>query len=152
MVSGKSFLRVAGALPVLLVACSLQAESAAPDPQATAERLRGSWRAEISDSQTLLLEFEGESVGMKIEAAGSATPVWTGKFVIAAEHADCHMDWVQLKAGERAIPDNRCLFRLAGDTLLVIGGGPTTRPAHFFSGPGSEPKALIFTRESPAKP
>ena len=152
MLSGKSFLRVAGTLPVLLVACSLQAESAAPDPRATAERLRGSWRAEISDSQALLLEFQGESVGMKVEAAGSATHVWTGKFVIPAEDADCHMDWVQLKGGGRAIPDNRCLFRLAGDTLLVIGGGPATRPTHFFSGPGSEPKALIFTRVGPAKP
>ena len=152
MISGKSFLRVAAALPVLLVACCLQAESAAPDPRATAERLRGSWRAEISESQALLLKFERESVAMTVEAAGSATTVWMGKFVIPAEHADCHMDWVQLKRGGRAIPDNQCLFRLAGDTLLVIGGGPTKRPTHFFSGPGSEPKALIFMREGSAKP
>ncbi len=113
------------------------------------EALRGKWRAEISATQSVLLEFLGDSIEMKIETAGSAPLVMTANVVVPKEHSDQHLDWIQVKSGERPLPDNKCLYKLSGDTLLLIGGGPKERPAQFYSGPGGEPKAFILTRVEP---
>ena len=138
-------------LTVCLATSFLPAESSQPVARPPAESLRGTWRAEIADSQALLLEFQGEAVVMTVEAQGKFNPVWSGKFTVPAEDPDNHMDWIELKAGGRSIPDNKCLYRLIGDTLLVIGGGPGSRPTHFYSGPGSEPKTLVFARVQPVR-
>jgi hypothetical protein len=100
------------------------------------EALVGSWRADIADGQAVLLEVRGATVEMKVESNGAATSVWAGKLSFPKENADRHFDWVEIKAGDRALPDNKCLYKLSGDTLLVIGGGPSERPTKLLSGPG----------------
>lgn len=115
-----------------------------------ADRLAGAWRAELSDTQALVLHFQGATVEMQSEAEGKTSPIWKGKFVIPEEQSDRHMDWTELQAGGRALPDNQCLYRLSGETLLIIGGGPKNRPTRFYTGPGPEPRTLIFTRIKPA--
>lgn len=111
-----------------------------------AERLSGSWRAELAESQALLLLIRVDEVEMKVDSGGVETSLWTAKLVIPKEHSEKHMDWVDVTQGGRALPDNKLLYRLTGNTLLVIGGGPKERPARFYSGPGGEPKTLVFTR------
>ena len=108
--------------------------------------LAGSWRADITDGQAVLLEVRGTAVEMKVEANGVATSLWVGKLSFPKENADRHVDWVEIKAGDRTMPDNKCLYRLSGDSLLVIGGGPIDRPTKFLSGPGAGARTLVFTR------
>lgn len=76
-------------------------------------------------------------------------------FGLTADRPKEFMDWTELRSETTKFPDNQCLYRLRGDTLVIIGGGPDQRPARFFSGPGAEPKALMFTRvrgNEPAEP
>ena len=125
----------------------LGAQEKKPSPRML---LLGKWRADISATQSITLEFREDIVEMKIEAGGAVNGIITATAVLPEEHADRHMDWVGMRAGERALPDNKILYKIVGDTMLLIGGGPKDRPASFYSGPGSEPKAFILTR-IPAK-
>src|SRR3954471_1808275 len=65
------------------------------------DALAGSWRADLSDGQAVLLEVSGDGVEMKTEAKGVATLVWAGKLSFPNENADRHFDWVEIKAGGR---------------------------------------------------
>lgn len=134
-------------VPMLFVPSST---SAADKPQPN-PALNGSWQADLSDSQSLLLRIEQDQIELKINIDGKQSLVWVGKIALSKEHPDKHMDWTNLKSGEASFPDNRCLFKLAENTLLVIGGGPTDRPTRFYSGPGSEPRTLVFLRVAPSK-
>lgn len=113
-----------------------------------AEALSGTWRADISDQYGLLLTIRNEAIEMSLDRNGAVTRLWSGRLVIPTEHSDRHMDWTGMRAGtdNRALEDNKCLYRLSGDTLLVIGGGVKERPTRFYSGPGEEPRTLVFTR------
>ena len=110
------------------------------------EALIGSWRADLSDNQAVLLEVRGTTVEMKVEKNATTTSVWVGKLSFPKENADRHFDWVEIKAGDRTLPDNKCLYKLSGEALLVIGGGPSERPTKFLSGPGDGARTLVFTR------
>ena len=66
------------------------------------EALAGSWRADITDYQAVLLEVRGTTVEMKVEANGALASLWVGKLSFPKEHADRHFDWVEIKAGDRA--------------------------------------------------
>lgn len=129
--------RLAAVCLVALAAQPAPAQEKAPAP------LAGTWRAELSDGRAMVLAFRGDAVSMAADAAGAVTPLWAGT---ARFPADGHVDWVGLTAGGRPVPDNKCLYRVAGDTLLVIGGGPADRPTRFLTGPGPGPTTLVFTR------
>lgn len=136
----------------LAILCGLSTwpmNAAEPAPKPPNAALNGLWRAEISDSHAFLLRIEGAAIDMRVEAGPLQTTLWNGTLVVSEEHPDQHMDWTNLKSGTRVVADNRCLFRLAGDTLLVIGGGPKDRPKRFYTGPGSEPRTLVFSRVLP---
>jgi hypothetical protein len=135
-------------MALIAIFCSelpVAAQQKKPSPEAA---IAGTWRAEVSDAHSLLLDIRGSSVELKLVADGAVTSLWAGKLSFPKEHSDRHFDWVEIKAGDRALPDNKCLYRLAGDTLLVIGGGSAERPTRFVSGPGAEPRTLIFTRSA----
>jgi hypothetical protein len=110
------------------------------------EALSGTWKADISDAHALVLTVGKEKVEMGLESGGAVTPLWAGMITFPDGEAARHFDWVGLKQGGTALPDNKCLYRLAGDTLLVIGGGPKARPTRFLTGPGDGPRTLVFTR------
>ena len=73
-------------------------------------------------------------------------PLWAGRLVISAEQPDKHLDWIERKSKSGALPNNQCLYRCIGDTLLLIGDGPDSRPTQFLSGAGKSPKTIVFTR------
>ena len=108
--------------------------------------LNGTWRADVSDSQMIILSIQNSKIEMTAVSGGKKLPSWTGKMSISKDSPNQHMDWVELQSGSTKLPDNKCLFRLRGDTLLVIGGGPNQRPTRFDSGPGNDPKTLVFLR------
>jgi hypothetical protein len=113
--------------------------------------LEGTWQASVSDSQLLVLTIENSRIELTAEINGTKEPSWTGKMSISKDSPKQHMDLIELSCGEKKLPDNKCLFRLRGDTLLIIGGGPNKRPSRFDSGPGSDPKTLVFFRVDSAK-
>ena len=45
------------------------------------------------------------------------------------------------------LSDNKCLYRCIGDTLLLIGDGPDSRPTKFLSGAGQAHRTIVFTRD-----
>ena len=113
---------------------------------AASETLEGTWRADVADSQSIILSIKGSAIEMSAVTGEKRVPIWTGKLSISKDEPNQHMDWIELKAGNTKVPDNKCLFRLRGDVLLVVGGGPNQRPTRFYSGPGAEPKTLLFIR------
>ena len=110
------------------------------------QRLAGSWEAHLSAKQSIVMKIVGERIMLFAVANGQEQPRWTAKLVISTTEPTRHMDWQRRTSINGPLPDNQCLYRLAGDTLLLIGGGPDRRPDRFFSGQGKEPKTLVFTR------
>ena len=127
----------------LVLSCSNFAFADNREPP-TDSVLNGKWRADVSGSQMIVLTISGTKIEMSALSEGKKLPSWTGKFIISSPNQ--HMDWVELESGNTKLPDNKCLFRLSGDVLLVIGGGPNQRPTRFYSGPGTDPKTLVFLR------
>ena len=115
-------------------------------PTTTENTLDGTWRADVSDSQLIILSIKGSRIEMSAVAGEKQLPRWIGKLNISKDEPNQYMDWVELRSGDTKLPDNKCLFQLRGDVLLVIGGGPNQRPTRFFSGPGGDPKTLVFLR------
>lgn len=134
------------AVATLCSSLPVSALAQAKEPSLAA-KLAGNWRAEISESQAVLLVIRGNELEMQVDAGGAIMPAWKAKLVISKEEPDKHMDWVEVASGKRSLPDNKVLYQLAGNALLVIGGGPKDRPTRFYSGPGGEPRTLIFIRQ-----
>ena len=99
----------------------------------------------------IILSIRDSKIEMSAVSGGKELPSWTGKLNISKDSPNQHMDWVELESGNTKLPDNKCLFRLRGDVLLVIGGGPNQRPTRFYSGAGSDPRTLVFLRIDPKK-
>lgn len=119
--------------------------AAEPKPSVPPAGLYGEWHADLAEGQSLVLQLQEKKVEMALRRGEDTAPLWSGELQFAAERSDQFMDWVRISAGDRRLPDNKCLYRLRGDTLLVVGGGEV-RPSRFYSGPGAEPKVLVFTR------
>ena len=132
----------------LVLSCSNFAFADNREPT-TDSVLDGKWRADVSGSQMIVLTISGTKIEMSAVSGGKKLPSQTGKLNISKDSPNQHMDWVELESGNTKLPDNKCLFRLRGDVLLVIGGGPNHRPTRFYSGPGSDPRTLVFVRIDP---
>ncbi len=117
----------------------------------TKDTLEGTWQADVSETQTIILSIKGHHLEMSAVAGEKRLPVWVGKLSISKDEPNQHMDWVELRSGNTRLPDNKCLFRRRDYVLLVIGGGPNQRPTKFFSGSGGDPKTLVFLRTAPKK-
>ena len=134
----------------LVIAC--HAVALADDRETTVrDTLDGTWQADVSESQLIILSIKGSNIEMSAVAGEKRLPVWVGKLNISKDQPNQHMDWVELRSENTKLPDNKCLFRLRDDVLLVIGGGPNQRPTKFFSGSGGDPKTLVFIRTAPKK-
>ena len=130
---------------VLVLAC--HGFALADDQKSITENtLDGTWRADVSNSQTIILSIKDSRIEMSAVAGEKQLPRWVGKLNVSEDEPNQHMDWVELRSGNTKLPNNKCLFQLRGDVLLVIGGGPNQRPTRFFSGPGGDPKTLVFLR------
>jgi hypothetical protein len=138
-------------LSLVAVAAVSTIGTAAPDAAKVGpvDLVRGSWRADISDAQALILQLDKDLVELKLESDGKLATLQTGKLSFPKEHPERRFDWTELKAGANPVPDNLCLYRVSGDTLLVIGGGGKARPTRFYTGAGGEPRTLVFTRIQP---
>jgi hypothetical protein len=142
-------MRVLRCTSIVLV-LTIQTFALADDRKRTDDdTLNGTWRADVTETQSILLSIKDSRIEMSAVAGENRVPIWVGKLIISEDEPRQHMDWVNLKSGDSRAPDNKCLFRLRGDVLLVIGGGPDQRPTHFYSGPGAEPKTLLFIRIDP---
>ncbi|MFO1043073.1 MAG: hypothetical protein U0941_14880 [Planctomycetaceae bacterium] len=115
------------------------------------DALDGTWQADVTDTQAIFLSIKGTDIEMSAAAGEKRLPVWIGKLIISKDEPSQYMDWVELRSGDTKLPDNKCLYRLRGDVLLVIGGGPIHRPTKFFSSSGGDPKTLVFIRTIPEK-
>lgn len=136
----------------IVLILSFCAISLADDKMLTAdEALDGTWRADVSNSQTIIVSIKNSRIEMSAVSEEKRLPIWVGKLNISKDEPNHHMDWVELRVGNTKLPDNKCLYQLRGDVLLVIGGGPNQRPTRFLSGPGSDPKTLVFLRMTPEK-
>lgn len=113
------------------------------------QALDGTWQVDVSETQAIQLSIRGADIAMTAVVGEERLPIWVGKLRRSNDELHQHMDWIELRSGDARLPDNKCLFRLRGDVLLVIGGGPDKRPTKFLSGPGSDPKTLVFIRKSP---
>lgn len=135
---------------VLVLACPTLA--LADDREAkTEEALDGTWQADVSETQLIILSIKGSDIEMSAVNGEMRLPVWVGKLRVAEDEPNHHMDWFELRSENTKLPDNKCLFRLRDDVLLVIGGGPDKRPTKFLSGSGGDPKTLVFIRTTPKK-
>ena len=141
-----SFVRFTGV--VLVIACVAIALADEPESRIT-EALNGTWQADVSDTQTIILRIKDSHMEMSARTGDTLLPAWTGKMRLSEHEPTNQMDWVELRSGATRLPDNKCLFRLRDDVLLIIGGGPDKRPTKFLSGSGSDPKTLVFIRSSP---
>jgi hypothetical protein len=133
---------------VLVLACPTLALADEREAKAQ-ETLDGTWQVDVSDTQVFVLSIKGSDIELSTVTGEKLLPVWVGKLSVSGDERNQHMDWVQLRSGNTRLPDNKCLFRLRGDVLLVIGGGPNKRPTKFLSGSGSDPKTLVFIRTKP---
>ena len=106
-----------------MLAC--HAFALADDRKPTTENtLDGNWRADVSDSQSIILSIKDSRIEMAAVSGEKQLPRWVGKLNISKDEPNQHMDWVELRSGNTKLPDNKCLYRLRDDVLLVIGGGP----------------------------
>lgn len=138
-------------LIVVGLACRIPAfatDAHAPPKLPPLVTLNGTWRADVSDSQAVVLKINDNRIEMTAIIEDRAGLMWSGRLRISPAKPNRHMDWVELKSGNSKLPDNKCLYRLRGDTLLVIGGGPDQRPTRFLSGAGTSPKTLVFIRDT----
>lgn len=132
---------------ILLLTLVSRFAAGADVPNAEPNRsLDGTWRADAAETLALELSIKDHRIEMAVLNAGNRLPGWVGRVEFSKDEPTRQMDWVELRAGETMLPDNKCLFELQGNLLLVIGGGPNQRPTRFFSGPGGEPKTLVFRR------
>ena len=141
-----SFLRFTGV--VLVFACVAIALADEPKSRIT-EALNGTWQADVSDTQTIILRIKDSHIEMSARTGDTQLPAWTGTMRLSEHEPNNQMDCVELRSGATRLPDNKCLFRLRDDVLLIIGGGPDKRPTKFLSGSGCDPKTLVFIRSSP---
>lgn len=131
-------------IPVLCLGCS---KAAPPDKKlAPIDALRGTWRAKNSATQTVEIVFTEEEMEMTIDRGRAASLTTLATISFPKEHPEEQMDWTDVMAGNRKLPDSKCLYQITGDQLLLISGGRRDRPTDFYSGSGSEPKTLILTR------
>ncbi len=136
----------------MLVMLACHAVALADDRGESAkDPLDGTWQADVSDTQAIFLKIKGTNIEMSAVTGEQRLPVWIGKLSISKDEPLQHMDWVELRSGNTKLPDNKCLYRLRDDVLLVIGGGPIQRPSKFFSSSGGDPKTLVFIRTMPEK-
>lgn len=108
--------------------------------------LEGSWEAHMTASVSILMEIDGDQIKLFTVRDGQKSHSWNGKLAVSKSDPERHLDWKDRVSINGNLPDNQCLYRLLGDTLLIIGGGPDSRPDQFLSGHGNEPKTMIFTR------
>jgi len=119
---------------------------AAPEQAAPIQKLEGLWQADTKEGEAILLRIMASRIEMLLDRQGEQTSLWIGKVQLTPDKPERHMNWTELKAGDRKLPDNRCLYRCRDDVLLVIGGGPDQRPTRFFTGGGGDPQTIVFTR------
>jgi len=133
-----------------LLLVSVVALASSGQQQLTAEqcqkRLAGKWEADLTPNQTIVMEIKGDTVKLFRIVNGNHSLAWTAKLLVSKAIPENHFDWKKRTSVNGPLPDNQCLYRLVGDTLLLIGGGPDRRPSKFLSGHGDEPKTIIFTR------
>lgn len=115
-------------------------------PDQCQERLEGSWEAHLSAKLSVVMEIEDENIKLYTIRDQKRSLAWTAKLVISKAVPTHHLDWRDRVSKNGPLPDNQCLYRLTGDTLLLIGGGPDRRPEKFLTGHGNEPKTMVFTR------
>ncbi len=143
-----SFFRFA--IIVLVLACHTIALASNQDDNSR-DALEGTWQADVSDAKTIFLSIKGAHIEMSAIDGEKRLPVWVGKLSFPKDEPNQHMDWVELRSGNTKLPDNKCLYRLRDDVLLVMGGGAIQRPSKFLSGSGGDPKTLVFIRITPGK-
>ena len=115
-------------------------------PKQCQERLAGTWEAHLTPQLSIHMVIEGDNIALYSVDNNGKSLAWSGKVLVEESAPMRHLDWKQRTSTNGPLPDNQCLYRIAGETLLLIGGGPDQRPTKFLSGHGNEPKTLVFTR------
>ncbi|MEM9368508.1 MAG: hypothetical protein AAGD07_21140 [Planctomycetota bacterium] len=115
-------------------------------PRQCQERLEGRWEAHLAARLSIIMEIEGNAIQLFTIRDKQHSLAWKGKLAVSETIPSDHLDWTDRVSAKGRLPDNQCLYRLVGDTLLLIGGGPDHRPERFLSGQGNEPKTIVFTR------
>ena len=133
-------------LLIASIVCATSLPAGQPNAEDCRARLAGTWRCNIVAAETIEMTIDADKIELAVVANGKKSVAWAGKLVLSETVPESHFDWRQRISANGPLDDNQCLYRLLGNTLLVIGGGPSERPTQFLSGNGDSPKTLIFTR------
>lgn len=128
------------------VLCATSLPKTEPNAADCQALLAGVWHCNVVDAETIEMTISENRLKLAVIVDGRKKEAWTGTMVVSDKEPERHLDWKNRLSVNGAIPDNQCLYRLVGNTLLLIGGGPNDRPMRFLSGEGTSPKTLIFTR------
>ena len=108
-------------------------------------KLSGRWVCHLEPELTWILSIDGTDVSLAIEADQKRAEAWAGRLKFSSSDPDKHFDWTDRRSVAGIWPDEKCLYRCTGDTLLII-RSKDDRPTRFLSGEGFAPKTLVFTR------
>ena len=109
------------------------------------EGLNGQWACYLAPDITWILSIDGTKISLTIETEQRTMDAWTGRLAFSPTEPEKHFDWKDRRSIAGVWPDEKCLYRCTGDTLLIIRSADA-RPTQFFSGEGFAPKTLIFIR------
>jgi uncharacterized protein (TIGR03067 family) len=137
-------------MPILIFLVSFFASSSVlkVTPASDLTALQGTWKAWRSPDEVIVIEVSGKKFTMTQHVGDrAAESSWTGTIVLDETQSPRHMTWTGVRAGEKDLPENKCIYELMGDTWLLIGGGSEKRPDRFLSGGGPGNQTLVLKRE-----
>ena len=113
--------------------------------------LQGKWRTWFAADDYLVFEVNAKSFSMVRHTDGKQTEAWTGSLILDETRSPRHLTWTEGKSAGQAMPDNKCIYEIHGNTWLLVGGGADNRPEHFYSGVGGGNKTWVLKREKQGK-
>ncbi len=113
-------------------------------------KVQGKWSAMIGPDKNIpiVIEVKGKAITLSLTTPEGQEFDIDGEVALDESTKPGRWDWVNFKGidGE-AVPDNLGLYKLDGDELTIVSGGPgNPRPAEFVEGQGGPPNLVVLKR------
>ncbi len=122
-------------LATLLVLATTVSPAFAQDkaPEGDLAKLQGDWRAMVGPNKDLplMLTIKNDDLSLHVTTPQGEDVTLKGKISVNEKTDPKQMDWTEMTAGDREVPDNKAIYKLDGNTLSIRGGRDQNRPENF---------------------